>query len=81
MPLVVPGITSQPDNKTQEWQSKLLGKKLSDTEHTETLFCKKDLPQEHRVVAPGQAVTTDFKEGRLNVHLDDDGTVSRVTHG
>ncbi|KFG86677.1 translation machinery-associated protein 20 [Metarhizium anisopliae] len=81
MPLIVPGITSQPGNKTEEWQNKLVGKKLSDTEHTETLFCKKDLPQEHRVIGPGQAVTMDFKENRLNVHLDDKGTVSHVTHG
>ncbi|EFY85643.1 PUA RNA binding domain protein, putative [Metarhizium acridum CQMa 102] len=81
MPLVVPGITSQPGSKTEEWQNKLVGKKLSDTEHTETLFCKKDLPQEHRVIGPGEGVTMDFKENRLNVHLDDKGTVSHVTHG
>ena len=37
MPLIVPGITSQPGNKTEEWQNKLVGKKLSDTEHTETV--------------------------------------------
>lgn len=37
MPLVVPGITSQPGNKTEEWQNKLVGKKLSDSEHTETV--------------------------------------------
>ena len=44
-------------------------------------FSKKDLPEEHRVIAPGQLVTRDFKENRLNVHLNEDGIVSHVIHG
>ncbi|KAI0597791.1 hypothetical protein F4775DRAFT_593026 [Biscogniauxia sp. FL1348] len=82
MPLVVPGIT---DNKsgdlTQEWTNKLVGKKLSDDSHSETNFCKKDLPQQHRVIRPGMMVTKDFQPDRLNVHVNDDGTVSHVQHG
>jgi hypothetical protein len=37
MPLVVPGINSTPGNKTEEWQNKLVGKKLGDDASTETV--------------------------------------------
>lgn len=32
MPLVVPGVTNQPDNKTEEWTNKLVGKKITEEE-------------------------------------------------
>ncbi|CCT73677.1 hypothetical protein H9Q69_003030 [Fusarium xylarioides] len=82
MPLVVPGINSTSGDKAEEWQNKLVGKKLSDEEtSTETVFAKRDLPQETRIIEPGMMVTKDFKEDRLNVHLKDDGTVSHVVKG
>ena len=82
MPLVVPGVTSNSgDDKTQEWVNKLVGKKLSDDDHTETTFCKRDLPEQCRVIQPGQMVTKDFRPERLNVHVKEDGTVSHVEHG
>ncbi|KAG5914465.1 hypothetical protein E4U53_004640 [Claviceps sorghi] len=81
MPLVVPGVTTASSTKTEDWQNKLVGKKLSDTEHNEVMFCKKDLPADHRVISPGQNVTRDFVEHRLNVYLGEDGTVSHVQHG
>lgn len=38
MPLVVPGINSTSGDKAEEWQNKLVGKKLSDDEaSTETV--------------------------------------------
>ncbi|KAG6014608.1 hypothetical protein E4U41_004800 [Claviceps citrina] len=76
MPLVVPGLTTTPPNKTEEWQNKLVGKTLSDTEHNEV-----ELPAAHRVIRPGQMVTRDFDENRLSVYLAEDGTVSHVQHG
>ncbi|KAH6970872.1 hypothetical protein BKA56DRAFT_678025 [Ilyonectria sp. MPI-CAGE-AT-0026] len=81
MPLVVPGINSTSGNKTEEWQNKLVGKKLGDDASTETVFCKRDLPKETRIIEPGMMVTKDFNENRLNVHLTEDGTVSHVVHG
>ncbi|KAG5986065.1 hypothetical protein E4U43_005689 [Claviceps pusilla] len=81
MPLVVPAVTTNSTTKTEEWQNKLVGKKLSDTEHNEVMFCKNKLPADHRVISPGQMVTRDFVEGRLNVYLKEDGTVSHVQHG
>ncbi|KAF7551811.1 hypothetical protein G7Z17_g4771 [Cylindrodendrum hubeiense] len=82
MPLIVPGINSTTGDKTEEWQNKLVGKKLTDDDASnETVFCKRDLPQETRIIEPGMMVTKDFKENRLNVHLKDDGTVSHVVHG
>jgi hypothetical protein len=82
MPLVVPGINSTSGDKAEEWQNKLIGKKLSDDDaSTETVFAKRDLPQETRIIEPGMMVTKDFKEDRLNVHLKDDGTVSHVVKG
>ncbi|KAJ4257379.1 hypothetical protein ACHAPJ_006171 [Fusarium lateritium] len=82
MPLVVPGINSTSGDSAEDWQNKLVGKKLSDEEtSTETVFAKRDLPKETRVIEPGTMVTKDFKENRLNVHLKDDGTVSHVVKG
>ncbi|RCI10195.1 hypothetical protein L249_8665 [Ophiocordyceps polyrhachis-furcata BCC 54312] len=66
MPLVVPGVTSVAANSTEEWQNKLVGKKLSETATNETEFCKKDLPKEHRIISPGTMVTKDHNEKRLN---------------
>ncbi|KAH6880085.1 hypothetical protein B0T10DRAFT_609687 [Thelonectria olida] len=82
MPLVVPGINSTGGDKTEEWSNKLVGKRLTDDEaSTETVFAKRELPQETRIIEPGMMVTKDFNENRLNVHLKDDGTVSHVIHG
>ncbi|KAJ9148952.1 hypothetical protein NKR23_g4674 [Pleurostoma richardsiae] len=81
MPLVVPGITSNSGDKTEEWTNKLVGKKLSDDPSSETCFCKRELPQQTRIIEPGMMVTKDFQPDRLNVHLKDDGTVSHVVHG
>jgi hypothetical protein len=61
--------------------NKLAGKKLSEQPTSETTFCKTELPKETRVIEPGMMVTKDFKEDRLNVHVNEDGTVSHVTHG
>ncbi|KAF4461491.1 pua rna binding domain-containing [Fusarium albosuccineum] len=86
MPLVVPGVNSTTGDNAEEWQNKLVGKKLSDEDaSSETrvhqVFCKRDLPKETRVIEPGMMVTKDFNENRLNVHLKDDGTVSHVVKG
>jgi hypothetical protein len=44
-------------------------------------FAKADLPQQHRVLKPDSMKTMDFQPERLNVHVDDDGTVKNVTKG
>jgi len=80
MPLVIPGLQSKSGSKTEEWQNQLLGKKLGDTSD-QTTFAKTDLPKEHRVIEKGGFGTSDFKEDRLNIHLGDDGTINKVTHG
>ncbi|MCJ1372161.1 hypothetical protein MMC20_003383 [Loxospora ochrophaea] len=80
MPLVVPGITSTGENNQQsEWMNKLVGKKLGDS-HDSVNFAKQDLPKEHRVIEPGSMNTMDFKPERLNVHLNEDGTVTHVDY-
>ncbi|KAM0257321.1 hypothetical protein ACHAQJ_004408 [Trichoderma viride] len=81
MPLVVPGIMTNSDDKTEEWTNKLVGKTFSESESNETMFCKRDLPETHRIVKPGSMQTRDFNPNRLNVHLKEDGTVSHVVHG
>ncbi|KAK2067633.1 hypothetical protein P8C59_001355 [Phyllachora maydis] len=81
MPLVVPGISGNPGDKTEAWTNKLVGKKLGDEPSNETTFAKTDLPKETRVVEPGMMVTKDHNPERLNVHLKEDGTVSHVSHG
>lgn len=39
MPLVIPGITNNTGDKTEEWSNKLVGKKLSDEPTNETVRC------------------------------------------
>ncbi|KAK6005281.1 hypothetical protein QM012_008060 [Aureobasidium pullulans] len=81
MPLVVPGMQSSGgDDKTSKWMEQLLGKKLGDSNDTMT-FAKKDLPQQHRVIKGDSMMTMDHNPDRLNIHVGDDGTVHKVTHG
>ncbi|KAE9989060.1 hypothetical protein Vi05172_g4386 [Venturia inaequalis] len=80
MPLVVPGLMSKDGDKTTEWMNKLAGKKIGETSD-EITFAKKDLPEEHRVIKSGEMSTADHKPERLNIHVGDDGTVEKVTHG
>jgi hypothetical protein len=66
MPLVVPGITStgkDSDNKVQDWQNQLMGKKLGESSDT-TTFAKQDLPSEHRIIKEGDMMTMDHKPNR-----------------
>ncbi|KAJ4353365.1 uncharacterized protein N0V89_005094 [Didymosphaeria variabile] len=80
MPLVVPGIQSSGGDQINEWSSKLMGKKLGDN-HDEVTFAKQDLPQEHRVLQPDSMSTMDHRPDRLNVHVDEQGTVKNVRYG
>ncbi|KAI9793331.1 MAG: hypothetical protein M1833_000776 [Piccolia ochrophora] len=80
MPLVVPGINSSTGGQQGDWESKIVGKKLSESTSDATSFAKKDLPKEHRVVEPDSMLTKDFKADRLNLYLGKDGTVSRVDY-
>ncbi|KAJ5562060.1 hypothetical protein N7535_003477 [Penicillium sp. DV-2018c] len=79
MPLVVPGINSSLGDKS-EWVNKLMGKKISDTSN-ETTFAKKDLPQSHRVLKPGDMKSMDHDPNRLNIHVDESGAVHDVNYG
>ncbi|KAF2748121.1 hypothetical protein M011DRAFT_467171 [Sporormia fimetaria CBS 119925] len=86
MPLVVPGLQSKDggasasSNSQDDWMNKLMGKKLGD-KHDEITFAKQDLPEEHRVLGPDSMSTMDHKPERLNVHVDEDGTVRNVRYG
>lgn len=37
MPMVVPGINNQATNPTEEWTHKLVGKTISDQNHSEVV--------------------------------------------
>ncbi|KAF2089085.1 hypothetical protein K490DRAFT_39037 [Saccharata proteae CBS 121410] len=80
MPLVVPGLNSVSGDKNADWSNQLMGKKIGD-ESNEVTFAKKDLPSEHRVVKEGEMLSMDHKPDRMNIHVGDDGTVRKVTHG
>ncbi|KAF1953389.1 hypothetical protein CC80DRAFT_494677 [Byssothecium circinans] len=80
MPLVVPGLQSKGGEGIDAWTNKLMGKKIGD-DHNETTFAKQDLPQEHRVLEPGSVSTMDHKPERLNIHVDEQGTVKNVKFG
>jgi hypothetical protein len=53
----------------------------SGTDYSQQTFAKNDLPKEHRVLKPDSMSTMDFKPDRLNIHVDDDGTVKKVSQG
>ncbi|KAH9870647.1 hypothetical protein IAQ61_006125 [Plenodomus lingam] len=53
----------------------------ANTTNTTQTFAKADLPKEHRVLKPDSMSTMDHKPERLNVHVDEEGTVKKVTHG
>ncbi|KAF1356926.1 hypothetical protein BDV97DRAFT_286776 [Delphinella strobiligena] len=80
MPLVVPGLQSNDGDKTSKWMNSLMGKKIGDSSDNVT-FAKKDLPEQHRVIKEGDFSTADHNPDRLNIHVGDDGTVRKVTHG
>ncbi|TQB68600.1 hypothetical protein MPDQ_003192 [Monascus purpureus] len=90
MPLVVPGVNF-PVNKRSEWLDKLKGKRFIESEEAATdvnlthasvyyiqSFTRKDLPKGCRVVKPGQVITMDFIEDRLNVNLDENNMVKDI---
>ncbi|KAJ5939533.1 hypothetical protein N7466_002667 [Penicillium verhagenii] len=66
MPLVVPGINSSLGDKS-EWVNKLMGKKISDTGSNEISFAKKDLPESHRVLKPGDMKSMDHNPERYEM--------------
>ncbi|KAI9860359.1 MAG: hypothetical protein M1824_003134 [Vezdaea acicularis] len=82
MPLIVPGITSNSGDPKTEWQNKLIGKTLKDSESKtdEISFAKKDLPPKHRVIEQGSMVTQDFNPDRLNVYVGENGIVTHVDY-
>ncbi|KAF2797206.1 hypothetical protein K505DRAFT_322765 [Melanomma pulvis-pyrius CBS 109.77] len=80
MPLVVPGLQSNSAGASDDWQSKLVGKKLGDA-HDEVTFAKQDLPASHRVIRPDSMSTMDFRPERVNIHVDGEGTVRKVVKG
>lgn len=55
----------------------LVGQPFPDANELEAL----DLPGPVRVIAPGQAVTMDYIDSRLNIETDDDGNVVRLRCG
>ncbi|KAL3473799.1 hypothetical protein BJX99DRAFT_233063 [Aspergillus californicus] len=82
MPLVVPGITNTSGSGgKEEWLIKLAGKKISETSSDDTSFAKKDLPESHRILKPGDGVTMDYKPERMNIHVDENNTVHDVRFG
>ncbi|OJJ49638.1 hypothetical protein ASPZODRAFT_22371 [Penicilliopsis zonata CBS 506.65] len=80
MPLVVPGINSSMGNKT-DWANKLMGKKITEASADMNSFAKRDLPESHRILRPGDMATRDHKPERLNIHLGEDDTVRDVNYG
>jgi uncharacterized lipoprotein YajG len=42
---------------------------------------RKTLPESTRIVKPGTMVTRDYREGRLNIHVDDSSVITRIVCG
>ncbi|KAK9241376.1 hypothetical protein V1525DRAFT_392975 [Lipomyces kononenkoae] len=70
------------DPLAKKWHEKLIGKKLVESGHaSDTQFPKSQLPDPCRVIKPGSIVTMDFRPERINVTVDNDGTVLHVRTG
>jgi len=80
MPLVIPGMSGGAD-QSNDWMTKLMGKKLTDSGTDNTSFSKKELPSNHRVVEGDSMMSMDHNPDRLNVHVDKDGTIKNVKFG
>lgn len=80
MPLIDPVTMSKGGSGQNDWMSKLIGKKLGDT-NDQISFAKKDLPENHRVVEEGSMNTMDHKPDRMNVHVDKEGIVKQIKWG
>ena len=65
MPLIPDTMnpTTSGGGNTNQWMSKLMGKKIGDS-HSETSFAKKDLPSSHRVLEEGGMSTMDHRPER-----------------
>merc|ERR1712226_354752 len=67
--------------------AKLIGKKVIDGDKVlkgagdSDVVVVEDLPVETRIVRPGQRVTKDNRDDRLNLQLDDEGVVVDVEFG
>jgi hypothetical protein len=72
--------TNSSSNDASSWTQKLMGKTIGSS-HSETCFAKSDLPSNHRVLGEGDMATMDHKPDRLNLHVDKDGCVKKVTNG
>ncbi|RAL11539.1 uncharacterized protein BO97DRAFT_392110 [Aspergillus homomorphus CBS 101889] len=83
MPLVVPGINNTSGGSDMDaWAQKLMGKTVTEQGSGDVnSFAKKDLPERHRIVKPGDAMTMDHQPDRLNIHVDESGTVHNVNFG
>lgn len=58
-----------------------MGRRESAADDGQQNFCKRELPQQTRIIEPGTMVTKDLNENRLNVHVEKDGVVTHVYHG
>ncbi|KAI8067062.1 hypothetical protein BC940DRAFT_301216 [Gongronella butleri] len=76
----------QQDNDCDGWKDKLVGKViLKDEETTQlpaTSFVRmKELPSQHRILAPNSMCTMDYRPERLNIRIDDTNKVHAVYYG
>ncbi|ORX97218.1 hypothetical protein K493DRAFT_281456 [Basidiobolus meristosporus CBS 931.73] len=70
-----------------EWEQKLLGKKLVDSNavHEDTLdrnkvVTKSELPEFHRIITPSSMFTMDFMPDRLSVEVNNDNVIQSVKY-
>lgn len=63
MPLVVPGIMTNPEDKTQEWANKLVGKTFSESESNETVSAFPTLQSRLYFVTP---LSLPYERGNLD---------------
>jgi hypothetical protein len=45
------------------------------------LVHERDIPKPYRIIAPGSFVTQDYHPDRLNLYVDDNGTITRINFG
>ncbi|MFD3514454.1 I78 family peptidase inhibitor [Streptomyces sp. NPDC058657] len=77
-----PPVASAPDHA--QWVGRTLvraGEWPSFAVPADRLVHERDLPEPYRIVTPGSFVTQDYRPDRVNVFVDDQGTITHVTLG
>jgi hypothetical protein len=78
----LPAVAVAPDY--QQWVGRTLvrdGERPPVAVPADRLVHERDIPKPYRILTPGSFTTMEYVEDRLNLHVDEQGTITRVHFG